>query len=55
MCIRDRLGFWQMMTAAVGVWLAATISSEAMFALGAVLTLFCLIAVGLYALRARPG
>ena len=49
------LGFWQMMTAAVGVWLAATISSEAMFALGAVLTLFCLIAVGLYALRARPG
>jgi len=49
------LGFWQMMTAAVGVWLAATISSEAMFALGIVLTLFCLVAVGLYALRARPG
>src|SRR4249919_676574 len=27
------LGFWQMMNAAIGVWLAATISHEAMFAL----------------------
>ena len=32
------LGFWQMMVAAIGVWLAATISHEAMFALGIVLT-----------------
>src|SRR5215470_7686251 len=45
------LGFWQMMNAAVGVWLAATLSSDAMFALGMVLTVFSLVAVGLYTLR----
>jgi DHA1 family bicyclomycin/chloramphenicol resistance-like MFS transporter len=49
------LGFWQMMNAAIGVWLAATVSHDAMFSLGIVLTVFCLIAVGLYALRARAG
>ena len=42
------VGFWQMMTAAIGVWLAATISHEALFALGVVLTVFSLVAVGLY-------
>jgi DHA1 family bicyclomycin/chloramphenicol resistance-like MFS transporter len=47
------VGFWQMMTAAIGVWLAATISHEALFALGIVLTVFSLAAVGLYALRAK--
>jgi DHA1 family bicyclomycin/chloramphenicol resistance-like MFS transporter len=45
------LGFWQMMNAAAGVWLAATVSHEAMFALGAVLTIFSLAALGLYALK----
>jgi MFS transporter, DHA1 family, multidrug resistance protein len=49
------VGFWQMMTAAIGVWLAATISHEALFALGVVLTVFSLAAVGLYTLRARPN
>jgi DHA1 family bicyclomycin/chloramphenicol resistance-like MFS transporter len=48
------VGFWQMMTAAIGVWLAATISHEALFALGVVLTVFSLVAVGLYTLRAKP-
>ena len=48
------VGFWQMMTAAIGVWLAATISHEALFALGVVLTVFSLAAVGLYTLRAKP-
>jgi len=47
------LGFWQMINAAAGVWLAATVSHEAMFALGAVLTIFSLAALGLYALK--PG
>jgi MFS transporter, DHA1 family, multidrug resistance protein len=49
------LGFWQMMNAAIGVWLTATISSEAMFALGVVLTVFSLVAVGLYARRAKTS
>jgi len=49
------VGFWQMMTAAIGVWLAATISHEALFALGVVLTVFSLAAVGLYTLRAKPN
>ena len=44
-----------MMTAAIGVWLAATISHDALFALGVVLMVFSLAAVGLYALRARPN
>ncbi len=47
------VGFWQMMTAAIGVWLAATISHEALFALGVVLTVFSLAAVGLYTLRTK--
>jgi MFS transporter, DHA1 family, multidrug resistance protein len=47
------LGFWQMMNAAAGVWLAATVSHEAMFALGVVLAIFSLAALGLYALK--PG
>ena len=47
------VGFWQMMTAAIGVWLAATISHDALFALGVVLTVFSFVAVGLYTLRAK--
>ncbi len=47
------VGFWQMMTAAIGVWLAATISHDALLALGVVLTVFSLLAVGLYTLRAK--
>jgi MFS transporter, DHA1 family, multidrug resistance protein len=47
------LGFWQMMGAAIGVWLAATISHQAMFALGVVLTVASLAAAGLYTLRAK--
>ena len=49
------LGFWQMMTAAIGVWLAATISHQAMFALGLVLTAAALIALGLYTRRAKTA
>jgi DHA1 family bicyclomycin/chloramphenicol resistance-like MFS transporter len=44
-----------MMSAAIGVWLAATISHEALFALGVVLTVFSLAAVGLYTRRAKPN
>jgi DHA1 family bicyclomycin/chloramphenicol resistance-like MFS transporter len=47
------LGFSQMMTAAVGVWLAATVSHQAMLALGIVLSTFSLLALCLYA--RRPG
>jgi MFS transporter, DHA1 family, multidrug resistance protein len=47
------LGFWQMMGAAIGVWLAATVSHEAMFALGTVLTVASLLAFGLYTMRAK--
>ena len=47
------LGFWQMMGAAIGVWLAATVSHQAMFALGIVLTIASLLAAGLYTMRAR--
>jgi DHA1 family bicyclomycin/chloramphenicol resistance-like MFS transporter len=49
------LGFWQMMGAAIGVWLAATISHQAMLALGIVLTVASLSAVLLYTLRKKPG
>ena len=49
------LGFWQMMGAAIGVWLAATVSHEAMFALGLVLTVASLLAMGSYALRMRAN
>jgi len=41
--------FWQMMNAAIGVWLATAVSHEAMRALGAVLSAFSLLALGLYA------
>src|SRR5215204_5198219 len=47
------LGFWQMMNAAIGVWLAATVSHEAMLALGVVLSGFSLLALGLYARMPR--
>jgi DHA1 family bicyclomycin/chloramphenicol resistance-like MFS transporter len=47
------LGFWQMMAAAIGVWLAATVSQQAMFALGIVLTVASLVAAGLYTMRAK--
>jgi MFS transporter, DHA1 family, multidrug resistance protein len=49
------LGFWQMMTAAIGVWLAATISHQAMFGLGIVLTIASLVALGLYTIRAKAS
>jgi len=45
------VGFSQMMGAAIGVWLAATVSHEAMFALGIVLTVFSLVALVLYTMR----
>jgi DHA1 family bicyclomycin/chloramphenicol resistance-like MFS transporter len=47
------LGFWQMMGAAVGVWLSATVANEAMIGLGIVLTAATLLALGLYAMRAK--
>src|SRR3982075_3027546 len=49
------LGFWQMMGAAIGVYLAATGSHQAMFALGIVLTVAALLALGLYTMRARAA
>src|SRR6266566_1883518 len=49
------LGFWQMMGAAIGVWLAATVSHQAMVALGIVLTAASALAVGLYAMRAKAS
>jgi MFS transporter, DHA1 family, multidrug resistance protein len=49
------LGFWQMMTAAIGVLLAATLSHYAMFALGIVLIVASLLATLLYTLRAKAG
>src|SRR6266404_2682574 len=49
------LGFWQMMGAAIGVWLAATVSHEAMLALGIVVTVASLAAVALYAMRAKSS
>ncbi len=49
------LGFWQMMGAAIGVWLAATVSHQAMFALGIVLTAASLLALVLYTMRARAN
>jgi len=47
------VGFFQMMTAAIGVWLTAAISHQALFSLGVVLTVFALAAFALYALRAK--
>jgi DHA1 family bicyclomycin/chloramphenicol resistance-like MFS transporter len=49
------VGFWQMMGAAIGVFLAATLSREAMFALGIVLSVASLLAAGLYTLRSRAN
>src|ERR1700682_1415642 len=49
------LGFWQMMSAAIAVWLTATVSHDAMFALGIVLTVTSLLALGLYTMRAKTG
>src|SRR6266704_1406946 len=47
------LGFWQMMSAAIAVWLAATVSHDAMLALGIVLAAASALAIGLYAMRAK--
>ena len=47
------VGFWQMMGAAIGVWLAATVSHQAMFALGIVLTVFSFAALALYTMRVK--
>lgn len=47
------VGFFQMMTAAIGVWLTSVISHQALLALGVVLTAFGLLAFTLYALRAK--
>jgi MFS transporter, DHA1 family, multidrug resistance protein len=49
------VGFWQMMGAAIGVGLAATLSHEAMFALGIVLTMASLLALGLYTMRTKAS
>ena len=49
------LGFWQMMGAAIGVSLAATIAHQAMFALGIVLTGASLLALLLYTMRKKAG
>jgi DHA1 family bicyclomycin/chloramphenicol resistance-like MFS transporter len=49
------LGFWQMMGAAIGVWLAASISHAAMFALGIVLMVASLLALLLYTMRKKAG
>jgi DHA1 family bicyclomycin/chloramphenicol resistance-like MFS transporter len=49
------LGFWQMMGAAIGVSLAATIAHQAMFALGIVLTGASLLALLLYSMRKKAA
>src|ERR1700731_4680456 len=49
------VGFWQMMSAAIAVWLTATVSHDAMFALGIVLTMFSLAAVVLYTMRVKAN
>jgi DHA1 family bicyclomycin/chloramphenicol resistance-like MFS transporter len=49
------VGFWQMMGAATGVWLAATVSHQAMLALGIVLTGASLLALLLYTMRKKAG
>jgi MFS transporter, DHA1 family, multidrug resistance protein len=48
------VGLWQMMGAAIGVYLAATVSHEAMFALGIVLTVASLLAPGYTRCAADP-
>lgn len=47
------IGFFQMMSAAIGVWLVATIPYQALFSLGVVLTAFSLVAFALYTLRTK--
>jgi MFS transporter, DHA1 family, multidrug resistance protein len=47
------LGFWQMMSAAIAVTLAAIVSPQALFALGVVLTAATLLALVLYTRRAN--
>jgi DHA1 family bicyclomycin/chloramphenicol resistance-like MFS transporter len=47
------LGFWQMMSAAIFVFIAAAISRDAMTGLGMVLTLCAVGAAGLYTLRRK--
>jgi DHA1 family bicyclomycin/chloramphenicol resistance-like MFS transporter len=49
------IGFWQMMGAAIGVSLAASISHQAMLALGIVLTAASLLALLLYTMRKKAG
>jgi MFS transporter, DHA1 family, multidrug resistance protein len=49
------LGFWQMMMAAIGVWLTSTISHQAMFALGIVLSAASFAGIGIYTMRARAS
>src|SRR3981081_2927337 len=49
------LGFWQMMNAAIGVWLAAPAAHDALFALGVVLAAASLLALGVYAMRAKTA
>jgi DHA1 family bicyclomycin/chloramphenicol resistance-like MFS transporter len=49
------LGFWQMMGAAIGVSFAASVSPDAMLALSSVLTVASLVAVALYAVRAKAA
>jgi DHA1 family bicyclomycin/chloramphenicol resistance-like MFS transporter len=48
------LGFWQMIGAATGVFLAAIILHDALLSLGIVLTVASLLAICLYAWRAKP-
>ena len=47
------LGFMQMMGAAIGVALSATLSSDPLMALGVVMTIGSVLALGIYALRSR--
>ena len=49
------LGFWQMMGAALGVFLTANISNDATFSLGIVLTASSVLAVSIYTRRAKPA
>src|SRR6202521_569037 len=49
------VGFWQMMSAVIAVWLTATVSHDAMYALGIVLTVASLLALGLYTMRAKAA
>jgi MFS transporter, DHA1 family, multidrug resistance protein len=47
------LGFMQMLGAAIGVALSATLSSDPLMALGVVMTVGSVLALGIYALRTR--